>query len=428
MTERTLGVLLEGSRAGDVTQDRHGRFRFDYDEDWRLAGRSTPLSLSMPLTIRSHPNDVIEPFMWNLLPDSDKVIKRWAREHQASPRNPFGLLTHVGEDCAGAVQFVVPERAGAAARAGDVDWLEVDEVASIIGRLRRDPTAWQVKLHHGRFSLAGAQAKVALLYDDARWGLPSGRTPTTHILKPAIAGLDDHDLNEHLCLLAARLAGLRAARTQVVSFGDERAIVVERYDRVKRGDEWLRVHQEDMCQALGVGPDKKYQADGGPSPLQIANVLRRSDPRGSSDSVSAFFDALVFNWLIAGTDAHAKNYSVLLSGRQVRLAPLYDVASALPYETIDLRDEKMAMSVDGEYRFDWIAVRHWARLAQKLRLPADAALARMADLARRVPDCFAQAAADDAVAALESPLPALLTAAVADRASSCLALLRGASV
>lgn len=427
MSDRSLSVLLGGRHVGHVSQDPHGRFRFDYDEEWRHRPRSTPLSLSMPLTIRSHPNDVIEPFMWNLLPDSDQVIKRWAGEHHVSPRNPFGLLTHVGEDCAGAVQFVVPDRADQAAHGGKIEWLDVDAVARIIRRLRQDPTAWQVTLHHGRFSLAGAQAKVALLYDGTRWGLPSGRIPTTHILKPAIARLDDHDLNEHLCLRAAHLAGLRAARTEVVSFEEERVIVVERYDRLTRGDEWVRVHQEDMCQALGVHPAKKYQGDGGPSAPQIADLLRTADPLGAADSVSAFFDALVFNWLIGGTDAHAKNYSLLLSGRQVRLAPLYDVASALTVDGINLQVEKMAMSIGGEYRFEWIAVRHWARLAQKLRLGLDDTLERMRGLAERVPECFAQAAGDDAVAALRSPLPARLTDAVAARASSCLESLRRGS-
>jgi hypothetical protein len=48
-----------------------------------------------------------------------------------------------------------------------------------------------------------------------------------------------------------------------------------------------------------------------------------------------FAGALAFNWLIASTDAHAKNYGLLLAGRQIRLAPLYDIASILPYDSSD---------------------------------------------------------------------------------------------
>ena len=88
-------------------------------------------------------------------------------------------------------------------------------VVSGCGTFGEDSTAWLGRSFTGQFSLAGAQAKTALLFKDGRWGVPSGSTPTTHILKPAVAGLDDHDLNEHLCLDAARLAGLVAVRTNV---------------------------------------------------------------------------------------------------------------------------------------------------------------------------------------------------------------------
>jgi hypothetical protein len=114
-----------------------------------------------------------------------------------------------------------------------------------------------------QFSLAGAQANTALLFQDGKWGVPAGATPTSHILKPAVAGLDDHDLNEHLCLDAAGKAGLLVARTRISRFGEESAIVAERYDRLQVDDQVARIHQEDLCQALGVPPSRKYQNEGG---------------------------------------------------------------------------------------------------------------------------------------------------------------------
>ncbi|HEY5873985.1 MAG TPA: HipA domain-containing protein, partial [Ilumatobacteraceae bacterium] len=97
---------------------------------------------------------------------------------------------------------------------GGVEWLTDDEIAQFLRVLRRDTTAWRPH-SEGRWSLAGAQAKIALLHDPAsdRWGIPYGAMPTTHILKPAVGGLDDFDINEHLCLTAARHAGLIAATT-----------------------------------------------------------------------------------------------------------------------------------------------------------------------------------------------------------------------
>lgn len=380
----------------------------------------------MPVEMSTHKHGVTSAFMWGLLPDNEKVIARWASDYHVSPRNAFALLAHVGEECAGAVQFVQPERVDEAAAGGHVEWLEPHEVAARIRLLRVDPTAWHAELHHGQFSLAGAQAKIALLRDGMRWGRPSGRIPTTHILKPAIEGFDDHDLNEHLCLRAARLLGLRAAPTEVVEFDDERAIVVERYDRVRGKECVFRVHQEDLCQAFGIPPTKEYQNEGGPTPASIVRLLREVDPEGAASSERAFLDALIFNWLIAGTDAHAKNYSLLLSGRQVRLAPLYDVASALPYPHLDRRRLRLAMTVGGEYRLDWIVGRHWQKLAEELRLEAEMLLRRASELAEGIGGAFATAAHEPAVRALDSSLPDELTRAVSARASECTRSLRSA--
>lgn len=425
MADHRLIVLLEGRNVGTVTQDQNGRFRFDYQDEWRRDADNTPLSLSMPLAGSTHGHRAAEAFLWGLLPDDERVLKRWARDNHVSPRNPFALLSYVGEECAGAAQFVRPERVEEAATGGDIDWLDEDYMAERIRLLRRDPTAWQTPVEYGQFSLAGAQAKMALLQNDGQWGRPSGRIPTTHIIKPAIEGFDDHDLNEHICLRAARFVGLRAAFSEIAQFGSERAIVIERYDRLRTHDGSVRVHQEDLCQSLGVMPTKKYQNEGGPTPAQIVQLLRSTDPvAAAADSVSGFVDALAYNWLIGGTDAHAKNYSVLLSGRQVRLAPLYDVASALPYPQMDVRRLKLAMSIGGEYRLERIARRHWLRLAKELRLEGDAVVTRVWNLADRVPEAFARVSEDDALRELRTPLPSQLTEVVTARATACIESLR----
>jgi hypothetical protein len=136
---------------------------------------------------------------------------------------------------------------------------------------------------------------------------------------------------------------------KVTRFGDESAVVVDRYDRQIKGSEIVRVHQEDLCQALGVLPSGKYQNEGGLGPADIANLLRRvMAPQVAADAVRRFADALIWNWLIAGTDAHAKNYSLLLADNQVRLAPLYDIASSLPY-CVHEKKLRLAMKIGGDY-------------------------------------------------------------------------------
>lgn len=423
MSDR-LTVLLDDAVAGTLERTLHGRLVFTYDDDYVSRSAPTPLSLSLPTQVGRHAGAALEAWLWGLLPDNDLVLRRWSREFHVSAASPFALLsTPVGEDCAGAVRFVRPERVEELLeQPGTVDWLTQDEVGERLRELRADTSAWLGSGFVGQFSLAGAQAKTALLRRDGRWGVPAGALPTTHILKPAVAGLDDHDLNEHLCLDAARRAGLLAARTQIERFGGESAVVVVRYDRVETETTMRRVHQEDLCQALGVPPSRKYQNEGGPSPGEIARLLRAvMAPAVADEAVASFADALAWNWLIAGTDAHAKNYSLLLSGAQVRLAPLYDIASALPYG-IHERKLRLAMKLGGDYAV-FPRRNIWPRAARELGLDAGALIERVRGLAAIAPDAFADAAAEPAVAVLDSALPTRLLDLIADRARRCDALL-----
>jgi serine/threonine-protein kinase HipA len=198
-------------------------------------------------------------------------------------------------------------------------------------------------------------------------------------------GLDGHAENEHACLMLARELGLSAARSEVRWFDDQIAIVVERFDRIP--DETgrvLRVHQEDLCQALGVHPDRKYENEGGPGAKAIVTLLRDHSTRPDED-VQSFIDALVLSWLIGGTDAHAKNYALLHAPMsRVRLAPLYDVASLLPYDNFDPRRTKLAMRIGGEYRVCEIGTSAWRKLAAELRVDADLLVERIRGMAREV--------------------------------------------
>lgn len=383
-----LAVLLSNRHIGTVARDARGRMIFRYEESWRDTRGAYPLSLSMPLLAREHRHDRIDAFIWGLLPDNEQVLDRWAKKFQVSARNAFALIANVGEDCAGAVQFVRPERLDAilGANDGDIDWLDEAGVAERLRALREDHSAWRRPADTGQFSLAGAQPKTALLHQDGRWGVPSGRVPTTHILKPPSPAFDGHAENEHFCLALARALDLPAASSRVARFGDEIAFVVERYDRVATERGIQRVHQEDMCQALGVPPTIKYENEGGPGVARIVALLRESssEPR---DDVETFIGAIAFNWLIGGTDAHAKNYSILMgSGGRVRLAPLYDVASIFPYDDFDPMRIKLAMKLGGKYRVRDIAARNWDTLAREAGIDPDRVAARVGDMIERLPD------------------------------------------
>jgi serine/threonine-protein kinase HipA len=437
VADQALAVLLSGARAGTLTQDRHGRIRFAYEEAYRDDPGATPLSSALPLTAANHAGRSVLAYLTGLLPDSRDVLERWGARFRVSANNPFALLRHVGEDCAGAVQFVRPERLGELA-AGSVTWLGIDELAERVRQLRVDPTSWLGSDNHeGHFSLAGAQAKFAILRDDGRWGDPSGAIATTHIVKPTAGPFVDQHLNEHLCLSTAAGAGLLTVLSEIVDFAGEPAVVVTRYDRFrpKGAAHAVRVHQEDFCQALSVMPERKYQSDGGPGAADLFQVARALLPGLAGDKACGqLVDALAFNWLIGGSDAHAKNFSLLMSGPAVRLAPLYDLASILPYRLLPgerlvpgrvSRNPRMAMRI-GEYyeiamvrRDDWVTVARWATL------DPDAVLARVEKLADDVVPALLAAAAEPAVTAAGSKLPTRLVDEVGANVARCRSALSG---
>jgi len=419
-------IALANGRGMGVVTYRNARLSFVYDELWRQGPNAYPLSLSMPLASAQHGHSRIEPFLWGLLPDNDRVLENWGRRFQVSPRNPFRLIANVGEDCAGAVQFVRPERleplrAEPARR--EIQWLTEDDLAERLRTLRVDHAAWRAAADTGQFSLAGAQPKTALLYQRGRWGVPSGRTPTTHILKPPTGEWDGHAENEHFCLKLARACGLVVPNSSVERFRDEIAIVIERYDRMTIAGQRLRVHQEDMCQAVGLHPTRKYENEGGPGVRRIVELLRQNSSAGDED-VQTFLDAIAFNWLIAGTDGHAKNYALLLGGEgAVRLAPFYDVASVLPYRNVNLAKAKLAMKLGGEYRLRNIGLREWRRLAEDVRTDAGALIARVQAMAAELPDLIATVQKEIAAAGLNHPILRKLAQRLTTRAKHCLTIL-----
>jgi serine/threonine-protein kinase HipA len=223
----------------------------------------------------------------------------------------------------------------------------------------------------------------------------------------------------------ARHLGLPVAQSSVLRFGDEIAIVIERYDRQFRGNDILRVHQEDVCQALGVMPTRKYQNEGGPGANATVELLRTYSTERETD-LNTFIAALGFNWLIGGTDAHAKNYSLLLSGPQVRLAPLYDVASILPYDEFDRRKVKLAMKIGDEYKLDQIGLRQWQKFARATRVDADALIGRLTAMAGQVPDEVNDLRAQLHASGLTGPIIDRLAARLTERAAECRRILGSA--
>ncbi|HCS59989.1 MAG TPA: type II toxin-antitoxin system HipA family toxin [Microbacterium sp.] len=420
-----LTAYLNGIRVGWFKQQAGGAITLEYDRVWQNRSTRMELSWSLPKSRRQHTGTAPGNYLWNLLPDSTEVLERWGRRFSVSPRNPLALLSHVGVDAAGAVQLLLSDDYDEPTLSGEGAIEPIDDVgiAAHLRELRRDPSAWVTPGYEGGyFSLAGAQSKFTLVRTPKGWGIPTGRTASTHIVKPGVTGLTRSDLNEHLTMRAAQFLDLPVAASRVMRLEDQTAIVVTRFDRARTRDGAItRLHQEDFAQATGTHPSAKYQNEGGPGIARIGEMMLENLSGAAEAEVSRFFEATMFNWAALGTDAHAKNYALLYGrSRSLRatLAPLYDLGSALAYSEINNRRAKLAMSYDGHYRVFEIEPRHLVREAEPLGLTETWVIDRARHVVDRLPDAFSRAASEAALGGDDAAFAGMLIDRARERADA----------
>ena len=382
---------MNGIPVGYWETTRQGE-RLAYFNEWLTDEQSRPLSLSLPFLPGNSPyqGQVVTDYFDNLLPDNDVIRRRLAQRHQAGGTDAFQLLAKLGRDCVGAIQFLPEDESPS-----DIYEIKGEELntAGVAQRLRNTTSAEALGQHDRdqdlRLSIAGAQEKTALLHHEGQWCLPHGSTPTTHIFKLplGLVGQMRADMrtsveNEWLCSKIMEAYGIPIARCEIEHFEDQKALVVERFDRVPSSDgSWIiRLPQEDLCQATGKSPLRKYQSDGGPGIAQIMDLLLGSD-HAEGDRKNFFKTQIIF-WVLAATDGHAKNFSIaLLPGGHYRATPIYDVLSAHPVigngkNQISPHKAKLAMAVRGStnyYLLDKIQRRHWISQARQVGFGALAA-------------------------------------------------------
>jgi serine/threonine-protein kinase HipA len=381
---------MNGELVGNWLIAPQGRQEFRYTATWLESSASRPLSLSMPLL----PSDTayrdarVETFFDNLLPDSSDIRRRIQSRFGTASTSAFDLLTEIGRDCVGAVQLLAPDDQPQGIHSINGEPLTDDAIANLLRATVSAPALGHRDDDDFRISIAGAQEKTALLWHEGCWHRPRGTTPTTHIFKLPLgrvgnmqADLTTSVENEWLCSQIVRAYGLSAAHCDMAQFEDQKVLIVERFDRrlAQDGTWWVRLPQEDMCQATGTAPGHKYESDGGPGIRDIMSLLLGA--RTAQADRQAFFKAQVLFWMLAATDGHAKNFSVFIeAGGRFSLTPLYDILSAYPvmgHGTNQIAPEKtrMAMAVSGKnrhYRWSGIQRRHWVDTANACNLGAEA--------------------------------------------------------
>lgn len=410
---RSLSIWANGVRVGRWTIPARGEMELQYDADWLAADIGRPLSLSLPFNLQNLPvrGEKVGNYFDNLLPDSDAIRRRVAERFRTGSTDPFDLLKAIGRDCVGAVQILGEDEVPAAFdRVEGVPLTEEDIERHLIETVTpqafaggRDPDA------DFRISLAGAQEKTAFLWWGGQWLAPRGATPTSHIFKLPLglmggrrADFSTSVDNEWLCLRLLKAYGLPVADARIATFGRQRVLVVERFDRrVAPNGQWLmRLPQEDFCQVEGCPPWRKYESEGGPGLKALFSTVRQSvDAEADMKTLMA---AQVLFWLLHAPDGHAKNFSIQLLPRgRFRLAPLYDVMSVYPVlgsgpNQWPPHDIKLAMALHGKnrhYGIQGIQRRHFNSTVQKVGYTSTAEPV-IEEILARTPAAIAEVQAD----------------------------------
>lgn len=355
--ERTLTVWWDMAEVGRLMQDRHGDLSFAYDPAWLTSPAPRPVSRSLPLQEAAFDRRQCRPFFGGLLPEANQRIGV-AGALGVSPANEFALLDRLGGDVAGALSLLHEgQHPPSPALAAAPEPLDGAAFAAILDRLPRRPMlAGEDGL---RLSLAGAQAKLPVVLVDDRPALPAAGQPTTHIVKPEIARFPGSVANEAWCMALAARVGLDVAPAVARDADGRPYLLVTRYDRKAQDGAVVRLHQEDACQALGVAPERKYAAEGGPA-FRDLFALTRSYVRTPALDVLKLVDAAMFNLAIGNADAHGKNFSFLLDARGPRLAPLYDLLSTIAWPELNPR---LAMRIGRAGTIDELDGEAWTRFA-----------------------------------------------------------------
>jgi serine/threonine-protein kinase HipA len=381
-----LPVYFEQRLVGTIDVDKGGP-GFIYDRAWMSLRGAFPISTAMPLQPDRFGPDLFLPWAANLLPENEQ-LRTLGQLLGMARSDVIGLLSAIGGDTAGALSIGQP------GRTSSVQWRPLStegEVEAILDDLPNKP--FLVGEEGVSMSLAGAQAKLAVAVDDSgRICIPMNGSPSTHILKPDSPRLPGGVQNEAFCLTLARRLKIPTPDLTTGAAGQRIYLLTKRYDRTDVGGRWRRLHQEDYCQALGVPPSAKYEGNHtgipGPTLKDMFDVTRR---RLAATEIIRLLDLVILNVLCANTDAHAKNYSIMIRGNGASLAPAYDIMCGEVWGSVT---KNLAQKIATKSRGDDLNGRDWQRFARECGLNPKQVVDRVAELANAAIAESASAAAE----------------------------------
>lgn len=343
---KELSVRLHGREIG-ILKLVGGKMQFSYNEETDF-----PISLSMPLQVKSYKEKICRTFFGGFLPENIEIRKILAQKYKINYTNDFALLKELGRDCAGAISFCFPNEEEIEEQhvfiKGEI--LSEKEFKKHIEQLPNVPFIGK------RMSLAGAQQKTAICLINDKIALPMDNVPTTHIVKPMIKDVAQSIENEYICMKSAFDIGLNVANVEIRKVEDINVLLVERFDRKKseNGEYIKRIPQEDFAQALGA--DDKYRV----TFKDCLKVLNQTT--NPALNKREFVKQIIFNYLIGNNDAHAKNFSIFRIFDDIKLTPAYDLLCTSVYDF----DTNFAMKIGNAKNYSDVVDKDWEILAQDI--------------------------------------------------------------
>ncbi len=374
---KELAVYLNQTYVGLFKQDIHGKNSFTYDANYLVSPHAQAISNILPLRVEPFKHNICHAFFAGILPE-DTQRRIIARTLGISANNDFSLLEKIGGECAGALCFL-PPNIPFTDQHYDYTLIPHNKLQELLEELPRRPLlAGQEGI---RISLAGVQDKIPVAILNNEIYLPINGAPSTHIIKPSIAGYSfDTVLNEAYCLKLAQKIGLHVAECDIGDLTTIKYLSVKRYDRIVDGKKIIRLQQEDFCQALNIASENKYQNEGGPALTDCFKLLRNVSNDVVTD-ITRLLDGIIYNYIIGNCDAHGKNFSLLYKNDSIRLAPLYDLLSTIIYPELS---NKMAMKIGKEYNINQINKDCFVDLSKAAELNVKLVLARVIELCNAI--------------------------------------------
>lgn len=351
---------------GVLVEDDEERLEFSYSDEWLGDPGAFSLSLALKVKKDSYGHLPTKSFFENLLPEGE-VKKILEKKSSDNIDDEFSFLKKYGIDCAGA--FVISD-SETISIPSEFASKEI-KLATLYGHLDKKQSLTSAMIHNegGRFSLAGAQDKFPVIYKKEKITIPLNGEATTHILKPYVLYLEDTQdspYNEYFCMKLAMGVGLNVPKASLID-GKYPLYLVERFDRLIKGDIVTRIHEQDFCQAQGLTSRKKYEDEGGPNIKDNYNLIKNNSSLPVKD-LSQFINWIWFNLFIGNHDCHSKNLSFVSTPEGLRLSPFYDLLCTVIYKGLT---NKFSYSIGKQWKWFDLKKRNFASLAKALEINSD---------------------------------------------------------